>query len=189
MPTWNPNWIAGLYSANAGERAATAREIFAVGHARAKESTLAWRDHEELRQLLGDPPEVTVGLAVQPETFAKIRNANGKPQLADVPPDQDAMEFELHWPGIISLDILTTRAPSGSGVIARFLAKQGEGIQQVEFRCANVDRATSILQEHFSLAAVYPHSRPGANRTRINFFLVSASGGKKVLVELYELQP
>jgi methylmalonyl-CoA/ethylmalonyl-CoA epimerase len=190
MPTWNPNSIAALHSNNASERSAAAREIFASGHARAISATQAWFQNQELRQLLcetgSDQPSVTVGVAVHPETFAKIHSANGSPQLAAVPPDQDAREFELHFGGDIELDILTTRDPNGDGAIARFLSKQGEGMQQVEFRCTDVDRATAILQEQLALAPVYPQPRPGANHTRINFFLVAASDGKKILIELYE---
>jgi hypothetical protein len=190
MNDWNPNWIAGLHSRNARERAATAREIFAAGHARAVEATRAWFQHEELRALLwehrGDQPRVTVGVAVHPDTFAKIHRANGSPRLADVPPDQDASEFALPFPGDVALDILTSREPGGAGAIARFLAKQGEGIQQVEYRCSDVDQATTILREQFGVAAVYSETRPGADGTRVNFFLVAGPAGQRVLVELYE---
>ena len=57
--------------------------------------------------------------------------------LADVPPDQDALEFEIEFPTGVRLDILTTREPAGAGAIARFLQKFGEGIQQVEFLVTN----------------------------------------------------
>jgi hypothetical protein len=130
--------------------------------------------------------KVTVGLAVQRETFAKIRAANGMPRLAEVPSDQDAEEFELHFVSGVSLDILTSRAPGGEGAIARYLGKFGEGVQQVEFRCSNVDRASEILKEKFGLAAVYPETRAGADGTRVNFFLVPVPDGGKILIELYE---
>ncbi len=185
MSDWNPKWIEGLHSGNAGERAATAREIFAAGHARAVGATRGWFQHARLRQLLGDQPYVTVGVAVHPDTFAKIHRANGLPRLADVPPEQDACEFELQFSGNITLDVLTSRDPSGPGPIARFLAKQGEGIQQVEYSCSDVDRATAVLREQFGVAAVYPEERPGADGTRVNFFLVAGSDGRKVLIELY----
>src|SRR4030095_3472325 len=99
--------------------------------------------------LCGVDPVATVGLAVLPLTFAGIREANDWPRLAQVPPEQDASEFELQFPGGVALDVLTTREPGGAGAIARFLAKQGEGVQQVEFRCADVDRAAAILREQF----------------------------------------
>ena len=129
---------------------------------------------------------MTVGLAVQRETFAKIRAANGVSRLADVPSDQDAEEFELHFDGGNSLDILTSRAPGGDGAIARYLGKFGEGVQQVEFRCLNVDRATEILKEKFGVSAVYPETRAGADGTRVNFFLVKLPETGKILIELYE---
>jgi hypothetical protein len=82
--------------------------------------------------------------------------------------------------------VLTTREPGGSGAIARYLAKLGEGVQQVEFGCENVDRATEILKEQFDVKPVYPATRPGADGTRVNFFLVPTSAGGKVLIELCE---
>jgi hypothetical protein len=123
---------------------------------------------------------------VRPSTFARIREANGIPPLADVPPDQDAEEFELHFPNDISLDVLTTRETEGQGAIAKYLAKFGEGVQQVEFRCANVDRAAQILNEKFGVRPIYPQTRAGADGTRVNFFLVPVPNAGKVLVELYE---
>ncbi len=123
---------------------------------------------------------------MQPETFEKIRQANGSPKLADVPPDQDAQEFELNFSLEISLDILTTRDPSGRGAIARFLARRGEGVQQVEFPVKDVDGATQLLRERFGLQPLYPATRPGANSTRVNFFLIPAGAGAKVLIELVE---
>src|SRR5207245_915935 len=148
-----------------------------------------WSVDASLSSLLHDPnPAITVGIAVERDTFGRIRIANGTPRLADVPPDQDAEEFELHFAGGISLDILTTREPGGSGAIAKYLAKSRDGIQQVEFRCSNVDRATQILKDKFGVTPVYPATRHGADGTRVNFFLVSSPDGGKVLIELYELQ-
>jgi hypothetical protein len=85
------------------------------------------------------------------------------------------------------LDILTSRAPGGDGAIAKYLAKFGEGIQQVEFRCEDVDRATGILKEKFDVKAIYPETRAWADGTRMNFFLVPTAEGRKVLIELYEI--
>jgi hypothetical protein len=133
---------------------------------------------------------LTVGIAVLPETFDKIRAANGTPQLAEAPADQDALEFELEFSGsgmsYVHLDILTTKSPGGNGAIARFLEKFGEGIQQVEMDVTDVDRATEILRTRFGVEPIYPATRPGANGTRVNFFLVTARNNQKVLVELVE---
>jgi hypothetical protein len=178
--------IAGLSSAALAVRVAAAQEIYRTGRLLADQATNLWRSDAEFSALLGPDPPVTVGLAVERSTFARIREANGTPSLADVPPDQDAEEFELHFPEGVSLDVLTTREPGGTGAIARYLAKFGEGVQQVEYRCANVDRATAILKERFGVAPVYPQTRPGAEGTRINFFLVPTPNTGKVLIELYE---
>ena len=182
-------WIAELSSPEASRRAHGAREIHAYGRSLSDHAIHGWWQNEEFARLLGSDPEVTVGLAVRAQTFAAIRKANGWTKLAEVPPDQDAAEFELHFEGPISLDILTSREPDSDGAIAKFLVKFGAGIQQVEFRCTDVNRATAILRENFAIAAVYPETRPGANGTRVNFFLVPAEDGKKILIELYEPAP
>jgi hypothetical protein len=134
------------------------------------------------------PASIVVGIAVQPDTFEKIRAANYFPPLAEVPPDQDAREFELHFETRIELDILTTREPGGKGAIARFLDRFGEGIQQIEVYVSDVNRATDILRSRFGLEPIYPAARVGAGGTRINFFLASALQGKKVLIELVEAE-
>jgi len=184
------NAIEGLCSAEVAVRVAAAMEIYRAGRAQADHAVYPWWSDAELSSLLAGPhAAVTVGLAVARETFARIREANGSPRLAQVPPDQDAEEFELHLPGGISLDILTTCAPDGAGAIAKYLAKFGEGVQQVELRCSNVDRASEILRERFGVTPVYPETRAGADGTRVNFFLVHAPDTGKVLIELYEPAP
>ncbi len=181
--------VADLSSADESKRLAAANDIYRLGRAIAGSAVSDWWAESELSTLLlGPNPSITVGLAVHRDAFGRIRIANGTPRLADVPPDQDAEEFELHFTEGISLDILTTREPGGSGAIAKYLAKYGEGIQQVEYRCANVDRAAQILKDKFRVDPVYPATRHGADGTRVNFFLVPSPDGGKVLIELYELQ-
>lgn len=131
-------------------------------------------------------PEITVGIALEPRAFDEIRAACGSPPLAGVPPDQDAKEFTLEFPGGVRLDVLTTRAQGGAGAIERFLARFGDGIQQVEFAVSDLDRATEILRRRFAAEPVYPAARAGAEGTRVNFFLVSTAGAAKVLIELVE---
>lgn len=179
--------IRRLAAAESSERQAAANTLYRLGRTPAEAAVSGWWEDKDLAQLLlHRNPVVTVGLAVERASFEQIRAANGSPRLAEVPPDQDAQEFELHFPQSVLLDILTTREPGGSGAIARYLAKFGEGVQQVEFRCTNVDRATEILKEKFGVLPVYPATRGGADGTRVNFFLVTSPGGGKVLVELYE---
>jgi hypothetical protein len=132
------------------------------------------------------PSAIIVGIAVRPETFQQIRAANNSPRLADVPPDQDAVEFELHVDASLEFDILTTREPGGPGAISRYLQKFGEGIQQIEIYVRDVDRATEILRTRFALPPLYPATRAGADGTRVNFFLATTPDAKKVLIELVE---
>ena len=179
-------WIAALSSPEDATRAAAAGQIYAAGRSQAEQAIQRWREHDEFARLLGKNPETTVGLAVRPETFAQIREANGWLRLAEVPPEQDASEFTLRFAGGITLDVLTSRDQEGSGAIAKFLLKFGEGVQQVEFRCSDVNRATAILRDQMAVVPVYREARPGADGTRVNFFLVDGADGERVLIELYE---
>ncbi|HKV24851.1 MAG TPA: hypothetical protein VJN93_09700 [Candidatus Acidoferrum sp.] len=184
------NAIAELSSPEADARAQAARVIYESGRKRAIDATEEWsKDAELARLILGPKRETTVGVAVGRETFGKIRVANSVAGLAEVPSEQDAEEFELHFTDEIQLDILTSRAPGADGAIAKFLTKFGEGVQQVEFRCENVDRATEILREKFGVKAVYAETRPGAGGTKVNFFLVKSADGGMILIELYEAGP
>jgi hypothetical protein len=179
--------ISELFSPDAAIRTVSAAAIYNQGLALAIPAVSSWISNREFSSLLCDQPLTTVGLAVFPDTFARIEQANGNPRLASVPDDLDAKEFELHFAPGISLDILTTRDPEGEGAIARYLKRFGEGIQQVELRCLDVNRATAILRENFSVTPIYPEARAGADGTRVNFFLAPTSAGGKVLIELYEI--
>lgn len=176
--------IERLASQDANERDAAAEELYVAGSILARRAARAWLKDAEFLSFVGAEPKVTVGLAVPRELFLKIRDANGRPRLAEVPPDQDAEEFELHFPGLY-FDVLTSKAPEGNGAIARYLGKFGAGIQQVEFLCSSVDGATQLLRERFGVTPIYPETRAGADGTRVNFFLVT-TGEDKVLIELYE---
>lgn len=179
--------LVGLTSSDSEVRMVSATEIYRSGRAMADHAVYPWWADREFSDLLeGSNAVVTVGLAVTAERFVQIREAWGLPRLAEVPADQDAQEYELHVPGGPTLDILTSKDPAGDGAIAKYLRKIGEGVQQIEFRCKNVDRATRILKDKFAVQAVYPETRPGADGTRVNFFLVSAPGASKALIELYE---
>ncbi|HVA94832.1 MAG TPA: TerC/Alx family metal homeostasis membrane protein [Candidatus Dormibacteraeota bacterium] len=197
-----PESIGQLGGGDPAQRLQVARNLFASGMERTHGWLEDWENDFRLHALIvreqfpdqgggnSSAPKLTVGIAVQPETFARIRAANGAPALADAPSDQDVIEYELEFAkdGIscARLDILTTKEPGGNGAIARFLEKFGEAIQQLEIDVTDVDRATDILRTEFKLDPIYPATRPGANGTRVNFFLVTNRNNKKVLVELVE---
>lgn len=185
--------IRALSNPDFGARERAGVAIFRAGCELANSATQPWfLDPAFAAHVVRDRsgiPEMTVGLAVRPQNFDQIRAACGSPRLADVPPDQDAREFELEFPGGARVDVLTTAAPAGSGAIARFLEKSGEAIQQVEISVTNVERVTDILRDRFAISPVYPATRSGADGTRVNFFLVSAAQNRKVLIELVEKPP
>jgi hypothetical protein len=194
-------WIRNLADSDPVKRRAAATHLHSAGAALFLTATREWFRDADFRELVrpfsmdatSDPTSgdtsFSVGIAVQPENFESIRAANGSPLLAEVPPDQDAIEFELHSGEHEEFDILTTRDPGGPGAIARYLKKFGEGIQQIEVNVTSVDRATEILRTRFGLTPVYPETHAGANSTRVNFFLVPAAEGKRVLIELVEPAP
>ncbi|HVB07306.1 MAG TPA: hypothetical protein VNF00_00040 [Candidatus Acidoferrales bacterium] len=179
-----PELVPCLASRDRGIRDGAARELYRRGRKLAEEAIATWRHDSEIARLISE--HATVGIAVTPEHFAAIRSALGNPVLANVPPDQDAEEFEWSLGDGVHLDILTTRQPGGAGAIARFLAKFAEGIQQVEFLTPDVDRATEMLRSRLGVTPIYPATRAGADGTRVTFFLPNATDGRKVLIELVE---
>jgi hypothetical protein len=191
-PTSITEAIAMLAMENSKFRYDAAREIYATGVAMCEPALEEWRTDREFDELLVRSPHefspwrTIVGVAVKPETFEAIRLANGSPALANVPPDQEAREFEIRCPKGTELDILTTREGSNAGPIGKFVEKFGEGIQQVEIYVFDVDRATAILHSRFGVISIFPKARPGADGTRMNFFLAKGAGEKKVLIELVE---
>ncbi len=169
--------IRGLSAPDLANRGRSAADLFSRGRELARAATTNWLAEPRFAtNMIFDAsqfPVTTVGIAVAPDTFERIHAANGFPRLSDVPPDQDAREFELHFAQGVRLDILTAREPGGTGAIARYLQKFGEGIQQVELLARNVDAATDILRSRFGLQPIYSATRAGADGTRVNFFLVS----------------
>lgn len=179
--------IGHLAATDASEREQAARELFRQGCAAVEPLLLRWFADLEFRMLLPTGNALlTVGVAVDPAHFDAIWQSSGKPHRAQVPPDQDALEFSLSFTHGIRIDVLTTREPGGQGAIARFLERFGAGIQQIECDVRDVTRATELLRTRFATEPIYPETRPGADGTRVNFFLVSVDG-RKVLIELVEV--
>ena len=191
-------WIEDLAHAEPRLRAESGLRLYLAGVNLFMPLLTEWIDDLSFREMTlpysrlveeqkrNGPSTVVVGVAADPELFQKIYVANGSPHLANVPPDQDAREFELEMDDTVKLDILTTRDPDGEGAIARYLKKFGAGIQQVELYVRDVDRAAEILKSNFGLTPIYPATRAGADDTRVNFFLATTPDRKKLLVELVE---
>jgi len=140
--------IAGMISAESeGAASRPATEIYRTGRALADHAAYPWWADEELYKLLeGNNPHVTVGLAVQPDRFGensrsqRLAAARGNSHRIRMPRN---LKYTCRrtFDGCFG----PPRDAAGSGAIAKYLQKFGEGIQQVEYRCANVDRATEIL--------------------------------------------
>jgi hypothetical protein len=195
------NWIEDLAHADSRRRAESGLRLYLAGVNLFMPLLTKWIDDLSFRELTlpysrlieeqkkNGPSTIVAGVAVSPEMFEKIYAANGSPHMANVPPDQDAREFELEMDDTVKLDILTSRDPGGEGAIARYLKKFVAGIQQVELYVRDVDRATEILKSNFGLPPIYPVTRAGADDTRVNFFLATTPDAKKLLVELVEARP
>jgi len=67
--------------------------------------------------------------------------------------------------------------------IAKFLDKNGPGIQQMAYRVQDVDAVCATLKER-GLRLLYPEPKRGTAGSRINFIHPKDSGG--ILVELVE---
>jgi hypothetical protein len=181
------DYISRLAGADIREREAAAHALFRIGCSFAEPVLRKWFADPEFRGLApGGSALLTVGLAVRPATFEAIRARFGQPPLADLPPDQDVLEFELAFTHGVRLDVLTPGSPEKEGPIAKFLARFGEGIQQVECDVRDVSRATEILRQRFQLEPVYPRIRAGANQTLVNFFLMPVAEDRKLLIELVQ---
>jgi hypothetical protein len=179
--------VAALAGVDSAARERAAAELFRQGCAAAEPVFKQWFANADFRALISARGQMlTVGIAVEPPRFEEIRRRFGQARLAQAPPDQDVLEFGLQFPHGVRLDVLTTRDPAGGGAIAKFLARFGEGIQQVECEVRDVARAASVIRSSFALEPVYPETRAGADGTRVNFFLAPAADGRKVLIELVE---
>jgi hypothetical protein len=171
MPAIPPHLIEELASDDEFARTLAAEEIHRIGRTPALRVVKAWQANPHLGALLPDPElNVVVGLAVQPVTFAAIRTAFGNPALATAPPDQDALEFELQFTSGVALDILTSREPGGEGAIARFLAKFGEAVQQVEFPLPSRRRSRGISENEVCSRAALSSEAARRQRYADQFF-------------------
>jgi methylmalonyl-CoA/ethylmalonyl-CoA epimerase len=67
--------------------------------------------------------------------------------------------------------------------IGKFLARNGEGIQQLAFRVTDIDQTSARLREA-GVRLLYPQPKTGTAGSRVNFVHPKDCGG--VLVELVE---
>ena len=174
--------LRALEDKGAAVRTIAARELYDRGCRLVSGVLHDWQRVKELEGLIFGPP--TVGVAVNQKRFERLRAIWGDLDLAPVPEEHQVNEFTLHEQGS-HLDIITHK---GGGAIAEFLAKHGEGIQQVELWTSDIETAIAVLRK-LNFKPVYEKSRLGSHGTLVNFILAPQSNGKKVLVELVQLAP
>lgn len=75
---------------------------------------------------------------------------------------------------------------SDDSPIGKFLARSGEGIQQLAFRVADIDTTSTRLRDA-GVRLLYPQPKTGTAGSRVNFVHPKDCGG--VLVELVEPAP
>ena len=87
-------------------------------------------------------------------------------------------------PGAPRLQLLAPLSPDST--IAKFLDRNGPGLQQLAFRVDDVVRAADVLRSR-GLRLLYDEPRRGTSDSRVNFIHPKDAGG--VLVELVQPAP
>ncbi|MGJ9414183.1 methylmalonyl-CoA epimerase [Aeromicrobium sp. CF4.19] len=72
---------------------------------------------------------------------------------------------------------------SEDSTIAKFLDRNGQGMQQLAYRVTDIDAVSAILRER-GVRLLYPEPKRGTSDSRVNFVHPKDAGG--VLVELVE---
>lgn len=103
---------------------------------------------------------------------------------SEVNEEQGVREAMLHAPGDDTGPAVQLLAPlRADSAIAKFLDRQGPGLQQLAYRVTDVDAAGAALREK-GLRLLYAEPKRGTAGSRINFVHPKDAGG--VLVELVE---
>ena len=102
----------------------------------------------------------------------------------EVNEEQGVREAMLHAPGDVTGAAVQLLAPANTtSTIAKFLDRNGPGLQQVAYRVTDVDAAAATLRER-GVRLLYDAARRGTAGSRVNFVHPKDAGG--VLVELVE---
>lgn len=105
----------------------------------------------------------------------------------EVNEEQGVKEAMLHVPGDDTGPAVQLLAPlNESSTIAKFIGRNGPGIQQMAYRVANIDATCSQLRSK-GVRLLYEAPRRGTADSRINFVHPKDAGG--VLIELVEPAP
>ncbi len=125
-----------------------------------------------------------VGLAVENLDQAISywdENFGTKLHSREINEEQQIEEALVKFPNGSQLQLLASLDPQSA--IGKFLAKHGEGVQQVALKVTDLVAATELLAKK-EIPMVYPAPKRGSNGSRINFIHPKYAGG--VLLELVE---
>ncbi|MGW7532693.1 methylmalonyl-CoA epimerase [Amycolatopsis sp. NPDC054798] len=103
----------------------------------------------------------------------------------EVNDEQGVREAMLRAPGTAGTEtMIQLLAPSrDDSTIAKFIGRNGPGLQQLALRVSDVDAAAAALREK-GLRLLYAEAKRGTSNSRVNFVHPKDAGG--VLVELVE---
>ncbi|WP_409182727.1 methylmalonyl-CoA epimerase [Amycolatopsis sp. VS8301801F10] len=103
----------------------------------------------------------------------------------EVNDEQGVREAMLRAPGTAGTEtMIQLLAPSrDDSTIAKFIGRNGPGLQQLALRVSDVDAAAAALREK-GLRLLYDKAKRGTSNSRVNFVHPKDAGG--VLVELVE---
>lgn len=139
-----------------------------------------------LRGLVTAIDHVGVAVADLDEAVAFYRDTFGlEAAHTEVNEDQGVREAMLRAPGDDGTGpAVQLLAPlHGDSTIAKFLDRNGPGLQQLAYRVTDVAAASAALKEA-GLRLIYPEPRRGTADSKVNFVHPKDAGG--VLVELVE---
>ena len=95
--------------------------------------------------------------------------------------EQGIDEAMLALPNDVFIQLIAPLGPDTT--IAKFLDKNGEGLQQIAFRVSSINDAMTRISDA-GLRLIYPEARRGTHNSKINFIHPKDAGG--ILVELVE---
>lgn len=102
----------------------------------------------------------------------------------EVNEDQGVREAMLHAPGDESGPAVQLLAPlNESSTIAKFIERNGPGLQQVAYRVVDVEATAAMLRAK-GVRLLYDEARRGTADSKVNFVHPKDAGG--VLVELVQ---
>ena len=125
-------------------------------------------------------PDLDEAIAWYADTFGLVASHT------ETNEEQGVREAMLSAPGDAGAAVQLLAPLRPGSPIARFLERNGPGIQQVAYRVADVDAACAALREK-GVRLLYEAPRRGTAGSRINFVHPRDAGG--VLVELVEPAP